>query len=322
MADETVVATSTTEEAANSLDSFTEQERSNWLMKGTPMPKDEAEPAPASEASEPPKAEPIAPATDTGKTQEPKPGRAEQRKAELGSEIQELLRKRAELRAEIDAAAGGRKPAEKPAESAPATQKTDGEPVPPDPSTWTGTWEQLEAAKIKYVRDLTKWELGKGERDRAASAQRTRITELQGAYRTRADAVLEADPEYADAQAVIGEFVTAKGVSELILESEVGPEIVMHLYRLPNAEQKRVAALSPLALAREIARLEMQLSKAPAPAPEAAPQPKRTSAASKPATELSGKNAASTVDEAEQALAEGDFERYSRVMNARAVRKT
>jgi hypothetical protein len=295
------------------------------------MPKDEAESAPAAkETSEAVKPEATAPATDTGKTQESK-SRGEQRKSELGSEIQELLRKRAELRAEIEAAAGGGvKPAEKPAESAPAkpaqavTTAADGEPAPPDPAKWTGTWEELEAAKIKYVRDLTLWQLGKADRDRAAAEQQTKATVTQQAYRARADAMLAVDPEFADAQEIIGRFVTSRGVSELILDSDVGPEVVMHLYRLPAAEQRRVASLSPLALAREIARIEKDLSKpagATAAAAAAIPPPKRTSAAAKPATELSGSKSGSTADEAEQALADGDVGRYIDIMNARAIKK-
>lgn len=322
------VAASSAAEPSNSLDTFSDAQRSEWLLKGTPMPKDEAESAPAQDPSEAAKPEPIAPATDTGKSQEPKGGRAEQRKAELGSEIADLLRQRAQLRAEV--AAGG-KPADKPAEPAPAKPAqaaADVEPVPPDPAKWTGTWEELEAAKIKYLRDLTKWELGKADRDRAATTQQGKVTEAQAAYKARADVALAADPEYADAQDVIGRFVTAKGVDGLILESEVGPEIVMHLYKLPLDEQRRVAALSPLALAREITRIELQLSSKPpaaAPKPEAAaatPPPKRTSAAAKPATELGGQHAGSAVDEAEQALIDGDAGRYIDIMNRRAIKKS
>ena len=318
MQDDQMVDSSSTE-TANALESFTDAQRAEWLLKGTPQPKDEAEPAPAKKESGADKPETIAPATDTGKTgQEPKQSRAEQRKAELAAEIQDLLRQRAELRGDVDA---GKKPADKPPGSAPAEPakaKEDGEPVPPDPTTWTGTWEELEKAKIAYLRELTKWELGKGEREREAAAKQSRVSELQQKYKARADAALAEDPEFADAQDIIGKFVTAKGVSELILESEVGPEIVMHLYKLPHEEQQRVAALSSLALARELTRLEATLSK---PEKPAAPQPKRTSAARAPATELGGKNAGSTVDDAEQALAENDYERYARIMNERAVKK-
>jgi hypothetical protein len=324
MADETVVAPSPTEETTFSPNGLSGQERKDWLLKGTPMPKDTAEPAPAKKPSEPAKAEPIAPAADTGSLEEPK-GRAGQR-------IQELLGERAELRARL--AALEKKPVGKPAESAPAKPaaaaaaapaSASGEPQPPDPTKWTGTWEELEAAKIAYLRDLTKWELGKADREKAAATQQTEVSELQRAYKVRADGFLAADPEYADAQEIIGKFVTAKGVSELILESEVGPEIVMHLYKLPNEEQQRVAKLSPLALAREITRIEAKLSKGGGEPPAAAipttPITRKTSAAKAPATELSGAKAASNVDEAEQALANGDIGTYIRVMNARAIKK-
>lgn len=290
-------------------------------MKGTPMPKDEAEPAPAEET----KSE-TAPETDTGKTQESKQSRGEARKAQLGQEIQDLLRQRAALRGEIEAAGKGTQ-ADKTAEPA-AAKPEDGKPTPPDPKTWTGTWEELEAAKLKYVEDLIAWQAGKGQRDKTAETKQAELTEAQKGYKERAEKALAEDPEYADAQDVIGRFVTARGVSDLVLESEVGPGIVMHLYKLPQAEQQRVANLSPLALSREIGRIEQQLKAgAPAKTDAAAPgekstsQPKKTSAAAKPATELSGQHAASTVDEAEEALANGDTGRYIEIMNAREVKK-
>lgn len=317
MADESTVASSTTE---NSLDNFTETERSEWLMNGTTMPKDEPESAPGAVAtSEPARAESIAPAPDTGDLQEQAKGRAGQR-------IQELLGERAALRARLTAL---ETPVVKPAESTPAKAAAAatpavGEPQPPDPAKWTGTWEELETAKIAYLRDLTKWELGKGERDRAAAEGTGKLTELQTAYKARADVMLAVEPEYADAQDIIGRFATGKGVDQLILESEVGPEIVMHLYKLPQAEQQRVANLSPLALAREITRIETQLTKAPAaaaaPVIPAVPTTRKTSAAAKPAIELSGARAGSAADEAEQALADGDMTRYMDIMNAREVK--
>ena len=326
MEDENSAVPSTDEAAGNSLDTMTGEQRSEWLLNGTPMPKDEADPAPAPKhKSEAAKPEPT-PAADTGNSEEPKLGsRAHQR-------IQELLTERASLRARLDQieAAGKNTPADKPADSAPAKPAaetkavpSDGRPVPPDPEKWTGTWEELEKAKLKYFDEYTDWKMKQPERDRQAAdtaKAQAKLTELQQGYKTRAEAVLAADPEYADAQDIIGKFVTAKGVDQLILESEVGPEIVMHLYKLPYEEQQRVAGLTPAALAREITRLEDKLSQ-PAAAAAAAPQPKHTSAAKKPPTELSGRNATNTVDEAEQALEAGDMGKYIAVMNARAVKK-
>lgn len=321
MPDEAIAESSTvTVEAPNSLDTFTEKQRSDWLRDGTPQPKD-AEPAPAQEASEPAKAEPIAPAPDTGSQQEPKKGRADQR-------IQELLRERAELRVRLEAAE--KKPAEKSAAPAPAAavetaaaQPTDGRPAPPDPSKWAGTWEELEAAKIKYFEDLTDWKLKQPERDRMAAAKavdEANQKQVFDAWKERRDAAAEADPEFADANDIVGRFLTSKGVHPLVIESEVGPEIVMHLYRLPKEEQERVSKLSPTKLARELVRIEDKLSK---PEPEEKPvsAPKKTSAAAKPATELSGTHATNTGDEAAAAISAGDSAAYQRIMNARDLQK-
>jgi len=329
MGDATNATSSVAVEAPNALDTFTGKQRDEWLKNGTPQPKDEAESAPAAvegQASEPAKAEAIAPAADPGNKE--RESRGERRKGELSAEIQDLLRQRREARAglEADLAAGKAKPAEKAAESATATQQpTDGEPVPPDPEKWTGTWEQLEKAKIQYFKDLTDWKLKQPERDRLAAARVAAEAENKKtfeAWAERRDAAMELDPEFADANDIVGKFFTAQGVAPLIISSEVGPELVMHFYRLPVEEQKRVVGLSPAALAREIVRVEAKLSEAKPgaeaqPKPTATPQPKKTSAAAKPATELSGRSAANTVDDAEAAIVAGDSAAYQRVMNAR-----
>lgn len=56
-----------------------------------------------------------------------------------------------------------------------------------------------------------------------------------------------------------------------IVESDVGPEIVYHLANNP-AEAARIAALSPLSQARELGKLELQLSTKPVKA-SSAPEP-------------------------------------------------
>jgi len=315
-------------EAPNALDSFNEKERGDWLRNGTPQPKDEAESAPAQEVESEPEAqaEPIAPAPDTGSSQEPKKGRADQR-------IQELLRERAELRGKLDAAE--KKAAGKPAESAPATEAkpasvaaaaVDGAPVPPDPETWTGTWEALEKAKIKYFEDLTDWKLKQPERDRAAAAKAATEADERAIFdqwKERREAAAAAEPEYADAQDIVGRFLTAKRCDSLIIESEVGPEIVMHLYRLPKEEQERVSKLSPSRLAREIVLIEHKLLAKPEeeiPA-AAAPQPRKTSAAARPPTELSGTRANNVVDDEAAAIASGNSAEYMRLANLRDLKK-
>ena len=218
----------------------------------------------------------------------------------------------------------------KPAEAATATQQpTDGEPVPPDPENWTGTYESLEKAKIQYLKDFTDWKLKQPERDRLAAARVAAEAENKKTFEAwvaRRDAAKELDPEFADAEDIVGKFFTAQGVSPLIIDSEVGPELVMHFYRLPVEEQKRVAGLSPARLAREILRVEAKLSDAKPEGqletkPTTTSKPNKTSAAAKPATELSGRNATNTVDDADAAIAAGDSAGYRRIMNARDLAK-
>ena len=60
-------------------------------------------------------------------------------------------------------------------------------------------------------------------------------------------------------------------MSQAIVESDVGPEIVFHLAHNP-AEAARIAALSPLSQARELGKLELQLSTKPVKA-SSAPEP-------------------------------------------------
>jgi hypothetical protein len=331
MADDKVVDSSSTGEAPDFLDTLNEKGRLDWLRNGTPQPKDEADPAPAKEetpSSEPIQAEPIAPATDTGeRVQET---RAERRKGQLSAEIAELLRRRAQLRAEVDGAAP-KKTADQTADSAPAAAAAapppaDGRPVPPDPAKWTGTWEELEAAKIKYFDEMVEWRMNAPLRERQAaerSEQEATAKAANDSWQERRSAAMEADPEYQSADDIVGRFFTARGVAPMIIESEVGPELVMHFYRLPKDEQVRVSKLSPAKLAREIHRVEDAILGAPPaeeePKPLPSPKPKITSAARRPATELSGKSAGNTVDDAEAAIAAGDTAAYQRIMNARDV---
>jgi hypothetical protein len=200
--------------------------------------------------------------------------------------------------------------------------------VAPDASKWTGTWEELQAAQLRYIEDLTDWKLKQPDRDRAA-AEKTAAEANERAifdqWKERREAAVAADPEYADAQDIVGRFVTAKRCDSLIIESEVGPEIVMHLYRLPKEEQERVSKLSPSRLAREIVLIEHKLlaladEEKPSSAP-ATPQPRKTSAAAKPATELSGTRANNVVDEEAAAIASGNSAEYMRLANLRDLKK-
>lgn len=96
----------------------------------------------------------------------------------------------------------------------------------------------------------------------------------------------EALPDYED---VVGgsDVPTAGHVLDSIVESDMGPQIAYHLAKHPEAVQ-RMNEMTPLQVAREIGRLEAQLSQAKGASPQ--PTPKRTTNAPAPITPVRGNN--------------------------------
>jgi len=104
-----------------------------------------------------------------------------------------------------------------------------------------------------------------------------------------------------------------------ILDSEVGAEILYHLCKNPD-EVQRIQALGPFAAARELTKMELQLSESSAPAkPEEKPAAP-VKVPPSPAASIGGK-ATGPVDEEAAAVEAGDFSRYKKAADAEEHRK-
>lgn len=145
-----------------------------------------------------------------------------------------------------------------------------------------------------YVEALTDWKVQEGVRaamsalnaDRAKEAQQKVRQTREETWVERQSVVRQALPDYDEVLAST-DVQVSEHVQEVLLESEHGPALAYHLAKNPD-EAERISALSPLAAARALGRIEASLSsptQAPAPAAVA---PKTVTKAPAPITPLRG----------------------------------
>jgi len=282
------------------------------------------EASPASETPDKPAASEAAPA----KTVQEKPKNGEDRKAELKSEIAELLRQRAELQ-------GKTAPVEKIADSTPAPVS----PAAPKPAVEVkpasagdapkkpslndfATFAEYDAANDAYIADLVKFTAtGIIANNETTRAQR----EQQSAHAAEWDKqVTAAREEHADFAEVA--FSTATPITPVMdgFILKHGPRILYALGQNNSAEGKRIAALEPYEAVEALIDLQRALpgSKSPKVVPITTPittPVKKHTQAPPPATSLNG-NASETGDQAVAALQEGDFAGYMARENAKELK--
>ncbi len=300
---------------------LTPDEYQTWLASGEfPTPKKEA-PAPSDEKPE------ASPDTGPGenkeseapKKAEKKTQNADTRATELEAEIAELKRAKAErIQKLLDERRQLRQEQAKTPEPQPGPKPE--RPKRPKYQDYEDKPDQYEEALDKYEEELADYKAQQrieAERQKAAQEQRRQIAfqrnaEVRKAWETRLTATKQ---RHEDFQQVVNSVDLPLNpiMDGFLLESEVGPEMVYHLCS-NVADAERIAKLQPFACARELTRLEAQISdalKTPA-------KPTILTAAKPPGTQLSGMNRAPE-DEAEAAIDAGDVERYMRVMNQRDI---
>lgn len=280
----------------------------------------------ATKEEPPPSTEPsdqTVPVTETGKpaTQEKKPKTGEERKAELKAEIDELLRKRAELQGKIpETKPGEKKAADPPAAETGKTAKKAEAPVEPKLDDFA-TYAEYQAADRKYIRELVKFEAEQVVQDHQVSAS------VQAQNKVIEDALearkAEAREMFADFDEVALDPGTpiSKAMDGWILKNiKAAGAFGMHvLYRLGEnrgAEAKRIHALDAYDQVEELNKLRDSFKTPPAKTNTAG---KAHTSAPPPATEVNGRTSTSS-DPVMAALKSGDVEAYMREANAREAK--
>ena len=308
----TEVKTEVPEYESPDLETFTPEQRSEWLSTGKVPAKEK------SATSEPEKAESAPAKTEEPQPDSRKPQTAETRKAQLHNEIQELLEQRRQLREEVARAA---LPAPKPEPQPGAT--TQERPKRPKFADFDGDWEKYEESLAEYEDKLTDYKVAtridterqKLQQEIQQRQEQAAQTELQNRWDSGIEKVKE---KYSDYDAVIdsaGNVPLTGPMAQYMLYSEFGPEIGYYLAK-NQGEALRITKLQPFQVLTELAKIEVSLGLQLQAS--GTPKPKRVSASNAPPTTLTGVNKAPE-DEAQAALESGDFMRYREVMNAREL---
>lgn len=150
----------------------------------------------------------------------------------------------------------------------------------PDYPTYVRALAQFEARQA--AADVMR-EFQSDEREQTAAQQR------QTAWEQRSEAARGVLPDF-DAVVTNSRVQVAKHVGELLLESDVGPQLSYQMATDPTIAD-RLNRLSPMQAAKEIARMEDRLAGTSPPPSNPAVPVRRTSAAAPPATPMnSGRN--------------------------------
>lgn len=191
----------------------------------------------------------------------------------VGKRINELVREREEAKREREYWRQQALEAKTP--KAPE-QVDEQEPQEKDFDSY-GTY--LKALARYELKQELKVEREQTEKKQRETSERERLTKSLSEFDQRANKLREKHDDFDDV--AFGYFPVTPAMSEAILESDLGPDIMYYLGNNPK-EASRIAQLGPFAAAREIGRLEVKL-----------PELTQASAAPAPITPVKPKSAAS-----------------------------
>lgn len=143
-------------------------------------------------------------------------------------------------------------------------QKTDGKVI----ETQVDISKRPKADDFKtadeYTEALTDWKVDQKLKSEKQKIQQDVIkTEFQSKitkHQERVDKFKDSHDDFDDMIESVSNINLPMAVQESIIDSESGPELMYELARDPK-ELKRICSLSPLAAAREMGKLEVQLKK-------------------------------------------------------------
>lgn len=146
------------------------------------------------------------------------------------------------------------------------SQSSDGEPDPNDFETHAA-----------YVKALTSWEtkrlLAQEKEESRKREAKSESEKRTSSFRDKVKTFAETKDDFEDVIEAVDDIPMSVAVQEVILESDIGPELMYELAK-DKDEYARICKLTPLAAARELGKIEARLSKSA--------ETKQTSQASKP----------------------------------------
>lgn len=321
--DEKIASESSTEvqETGIDLESLSGEQYDTWMLKGAlPEAKPAASPT-ATQTIETPEES----GESKGNQEAGKGKGVKARNEQLDSEIQELearLARKADLKRQLESDTGVKTESPTVTETKPAELKA---PVKPRVEEFK-TWDEYEAAKDKYVEDLSDYKVKVAiQEDRAQRAEEAKKqqqeTEGQKAAEKWNGQIEAAAKKHSDWNDVIGPVSELVGKdprfqvgASFLLDSEVGAEILYHLGANPD-EARAIAAMSPIKQIAALTRIEDSLTK-PAESAKAPPGPKKVTETPPPPSDLAGRNQLNP-DPVQAASEADDMEAYIREANAR-----
>lgn len=151
--------------------------------------------------------------------------------------------------------------------------------------------EEAYESHADYVRALAKWTYAE---EKAKDQQKSKEAQVVDEYKSRIDAhkarvaeFRKSTPEFVQ---VVNDFIEehgdmsfSPGLEESILESDVGPQIILELAKRPD-ELNRINRLSVVAASREVGKIEERINARKSVSPET-----KTTKAPPPPNPLSGK---------------------------------
>jgi hypothetical protein len=171
------------------------------------------------------------------------------------------LRKRAQ-EAESEAAyfrglAEGRK-----TESAPVKEQKVEIPAYPVPAPRIEQFDSVdlyEAAREKFIKDSTKWEI---QQEQEVRTRQDRLQQFESRWQEN---LRKASATIPDIERIVNSpnLIINRASAFAVKDSEAGPQIIKYLHDNPE-EARRIYGLSEVASAREIGKLEIKLTTSPA----------------------------------------------------------
>lgn len=208
------------------------------------------------------------PKSADGSEPSPKQDKVEKRKQQIQREIDDLVRRREELKREVSSAS----PTGATKQTAPAPAAYDGmdlaDPEPKLPSAtdskYAGQdgWERFEEDKLKYAVERAKWEIRRDQRvathNETLQKQQRSNQELLDTFESRGSEFASSDG-HEDYPELVEQFKGRQISNEtaaVIVSSENGPAILYELMTNPG-ELKRIESL-PTVMARLDALFELK----------------------------------------------------------------